>query len=81
MDTSERRGSVYEHGCLAPNTAEPWTKVKVRFPNSLKAYTYWAPLRWDLKHSDTVQVWVSEREGYKNITVIRVRGELPNAHF
>lgn len=70
MDTSRIRGSVHEHGCLAPNTAEPWTKVKVRFPNSLKAYTYWAPLRWDLKHSDTVQVWVSEREGYKNVTVI-----------
>lgn len=70
MDTSRIRGSVYEHGCLAPNTAEPWTKVKVRFPNSLKLYTYWAPLRWGLKHSDTVQVWVSEREGYKNVTVI-----------
>lgn len=82
MDTSRIRGSVYEHGCLAPNTDEPWTKVKVRFPNSLKLYTYWAPLRWDLRHSDTVQVWVSEREGYKNVTVIEAaaRGYVESAN-
>ena len=72
MDTSQRRGSVREHGCLAPNTDEQWTRVNVRFAGSLKTYTYWAKLEWNLQAGDIVQVWVGGREGFKHVTVVGV---------
>lgn len=72
MDTSRIRGSVYEHGCLAPNTDEQWTRVNVRFAGSLKTYTYWAKLEWNLQAGDIVRVWVGGREVFKHVTVVGV---------